>query len=121
MHGHLPYVRAMGRVLVIVTLVGLAMAAGVARAETAADPVRLPMQVDTTAAVDRAAVQVVVERGDHLWKMSARHLGQDASDEEIAPYWVEVIDTNLHRLRSGDADLIYPGESIEMPVVSGRP
>ena len=111
----------MGRVLVIVTLVGLVMAAGVARAETAADPVRLPMQVDTTEAADRAGVQVVVERGDHLWKISARHLGPDTPDHEIAPYWVEVIDTNLPRLRSGDADLIYPGESIEMPVVSELP
>ena len=65
---------------------------------------------------------VMVERGDHLWKISARHLSDinadDPSPGEIAPYWRRVISSNLARLRSGDADLIYPGETIVLPEVT---
>lgn len=62
---------------------------------------------------------VIVAKGDHLWKISARHLNAASSEAvtnaEIHPYWRKVIDRNLPALRSGDADLIFPGEIIEMP------
>ena len=62
---------------------------------------------------------VVVEKGDHLWSISASHLestsGKEPSAAEITPVWVEVIETNRDRLRSGDPDLIYPGETIVLP------
>lgn len=62
---------------------------------------------------------VVVEPGDHLWKISeaelARRLGRSAGAGEVAPYWRSVIAANRGSLRSGDPDLIYPGELITLP------
>jgi len=111
----------MTRVLVIIALVGLTMATGVAGASTATE-VRVP----ATAAPEQlsfadAPDSVVVVEGDHLWKISARHLGKEVSNEEIAPYWRVVIDVNLPRLTSGDPDLIYPGEVVELPTIREQP
>jgi len=103
----------MSRVLVIVGLVTLSMINGVAGATTD-QPTRLPVEVEIGGPLDT----VVVIRGDHLWKISARHLGPDASNDQISPYWREVIAVNEPRLRSGDPDLIYPGEIVEMPAAS---
>lgn len=65
---------------------------------------------------------VIVQRGDHLWKISAGHLGvvyaRTPSSAEIAPYWRATIDANRSSLRSGNPDLIYPGEEIELPPTS---
>ncbi len=62
---------------------------------------------------------VVVEKGDHLWSISAteleRRLTHRPSSAEIAPYWRQVIEANRDRLRSGDPDLIYPGETVLLP------
>ncbi len=40
------------------------------------------------------------------------------ANSEISPYWRLVIDENLDNLRSGDPDLIYPGEVIELPATN---
>jgi nucleoid-associated protein YgaU len=62
---------------------------------------------------------VVVEPGDHLWKISETHmdhvLGRPPGPDEVDPYWRSVIAANQGRLVSGDPDLIYPGEVIELP------
>jgi len=62
---------------------------------------------------------VVVEPGDHLWKISAAHvdslLGRPAQPEEVSPYWLTVVEVNRDQLQSGDPDLIYPGEMISLP------
>lgn len=64
---------------------------------------------------------VTVERGDHLWKISARHLAdfyqRPPSNREVSPYWRDTIETNRNRLRSGDPDLIYPGEEVALPPI----
>ena len=65
----------------------------------------------------------VVVPGDNLWIISERHLEQvtgrgDLSDREVANYWVTVIEANRNRVRSGDPDLIYPGEVIVLPPIS---
>ncbi|HET7846780.1 MAG TPA: hypothetical protein VFL72_04750 [Acidimicrobiia bacterium] len=61
----------------------------------------------------------VVEKGDHLWSISAAHLADRLthapSSAEITPYWREVIEVNRDRLRSGDPDLIFPGETVVLP------
>lgn len=65
------------------------------------------------------ATVVVVAPGDHLWSISeealARRLGRDAGIDEIDPFWRDVIETNIGSLRSGNPDLIYPGEEIALP------
>jgi hypothetical protein len=62
---------------------------------------------------------IEVVSGDNLWNLSKRHLaaltGRTPSDAEIHRYWRRVIDLNLGHLRSGDPDLIYPGEVIVVP------
>jgi hypothetical protein len=65
----------------------------------------------------------VVVPGDNLWIISERHFEQvtgreDLSDREVADYWVAVIEANRNRVRSGDPDLIYPGELIVLPPIS---
>jgi nucleoid-associated protein YgaU len=37
------------------------------------------------------------------------------TNREVAEYWHRVIEANRDRLRSGDPDLIYPGEEIILP------
>lgn len=110
----------MSRVLLIVGLVAATMVTGVATASPA-NQVRLPVAVTVEDPPGSGPDSVVVVKGDHLWKISARHLGPEASNGDVAPYWREVIDVNTPRLRSGDPDLIYPGEVVELPTVSERP
>lgn len=107
----------MGRALLIVVLVGVFLATDVAGAAPASD-VRLPISVGSTSDPETS---VVVEKGDHLWKISARHLEEVAPKAKVAPYWREVIDVNTPHLRSGNPDLIYPGEVVELPATSGQP
>lgn len=65
--------------------------------------------------------EVVVRQGDNLWTLAARRLEQAAartpSEDEIRAYWRTVIDANAGRIRSGDPDLIYPGEVIVLPPI----
>jgi len=65
---------------------------------------------------------VVVEPGDHLWLIAERQLeevaGVGADDVAVGRYWRRVIEANRHRLRSGDPDLIYPGETILLPPIT---
>jgi hypothetical protein len=65
-----------------------------------------------------------VARGDNLWVIARDHLSQLRSggsgpptNREVADYWRKVVDANRDRLRSGDPDLIYPGEEIILPPV----
>lgn len=106
----------------IIGLVGLFVATGVAGASPA-DQVRHPVSVEAPSEPGTGSDgdSVVVAKGDHLWKISARHVGPDASNAEIAPVWLEVIDVNTPHLRSGDPDLIYPGEVVQLPTIREQP
>jgi resuscitation-promoting factor RpfA len=106
-----------GRVVFIVMLVAATMATGVAMAAPVS---RVRVPTDVGGAPDRGE-SVVVAPGDHLWKISARHLEGMSAEMEVAPYWRTVVEVNTPTLRSGDPDLIFPGEVIELPPISGRP
>jgi nucleoid-associated protein YgaU len=119
----------MGRVAALVGLIGLLMVAGMgggragqpggdADAVGEKTPVRLPI---TAIATPSPATTAVVVPGDHLWKISEHHLDSADPALEVAPYWRQVIEVNTPRLRSGDPDLIFPGEVIELPALSERP
>ncbi len=60
----------------------------------------------------------VVQPGDSLWSIAANRLtalrGEPPCESEVAAYWVALIDANRAKLRSGDPDLIYPGEHVEL-------
>ena len=60
-----------------------------------------------------------------MWSISKQHLAstksvdpKTLSDRDVAQYWLTVIDANKANLRSGDPDLIYPGEAITLPAVN---
>lgn len=61
----------------------------------------------------------LVRPGDHLWKIAGEHLSivldRPPNRDEHARYWLEVIDSARPVIRSGDPDLIYPGEEIPLP------
>lgn len=86
------------------------------------EPRRLPASAParTTGAVHR------VQPGEHLWGIASVHLaaasGRPADSlraGDIAPYWRRLVDANTGRLRSGDPDLIHPGEDLALPDVDG--
>ena len=65
-----------------------------------------------------------VTTGEHLWSIAAGQVATatgkppaSLSPAEIAPYWRRVVELNLHRLRSGNPNLVYPGEVVELPPV----
>ncbi len=65
----------------------------------------------------------VVKPGDHLWSITALHLGRQLghrpSNAAIAPLWRDVVRMNQDRLASGDPNLIFPGETILLPELGG--
>lgn len=85
-----------------------------------ADPARegslLPIRIATS---NTYVSSVVVVEGDHLWKISAAHLetvrDRSVQSSEVSPYWRDVIAVNTANLKSGDPDLIYPGEVVVLP------
>jgi len=89
---------------------------GTAIADQAREGSLLPIR---TAASDAYGSSVVVVEGDHLWKISAAHLetvlDRSVQSSEISPYWRDLIAVNTATLKSGDPDLIYPGEVVVLP------
>ncbi len=71
--------------------------------------------------LDQAA-NWTVRTGDHLWAIAEQVLmlrtGRPiVPDHEIAPFWRHLIEVNRSTLRSGDPDLIFPGEMLTIPKV----
>jgi hypothetical protein len=65
---------------------------------------------------------VVVADGEHLWELAAREVARvrgmargAVADDDIGPYWLAVCDANRARLRSGDVNLVYVGETVVLP------
>ena len=91
------------------------------------EPVSVPTPSGPPEAPIAQAVEqgtVVVAPGDNLWDLSAAALARatgrervDLGDDEIATYWSVVCDANRATVRSGDVNLIYPGEVIVLPSV----
>jgi hypothetical protein len=40
---------------------------------------------------------------------------QDLAAAEIGRYWIRLVELNRPHLRSGDPDVVYPGEAIALP------
>ena len=78
-----------------------------------------PVDAHRSAHVD----SIRVEPGDTLWAIAANHLERgtrrEPSAAEISRHWRAIIDLNIDRLRSGDPDLIHPGEDILLPPAAG--
>lgn len=63
-------------------------------------------------------VNIVVQRGDSLWSIAARHLGPGATTAEINAEWPRWFAAN-QRVIGDDANLITPGQVLSLPT-SGR-
>ena len=82
-----------------------------------------PLPAAAVATADRPQTveteHVVVMPGDNMWLLAERRLsdllGRPPGDHETAPYWLAVIGANKDRIRSGDPDLIFPGEVLVLP------
>ncbi len=64
--------------------------------------------------------------GDSLWSIAASQVAQHADQSpaslaaaDVTPYWQAVCAANRSTLRSGDVNLIYPGEQITLPSMGG--
>jgi hypothetical protein len=69
-----------------------------------------------------AAATHAVVRGEHLWSIAADRVATatgkspaDLAPADIAPYWLRVVEINRPRLRSGNPNLVSPGEVVELP------
>jgi len=80
-------------------------------------PIENPRQ--TAVATTVGEIEVTVQRGDSMWLLAERRLRElrdnKVTDADIAPYWLAVIAANQRRIRSGDPDLIFPGELLLLP------
>jgi hypothetical protein len=85
--------------------------------------VSVPVATSAAAAEPPTVIQPpathTVVGGDNFWVIARAHLesawGRSPSNDEIGQYWRAVIEDNLDRLRSGDPDLIFPGEVFILP------
>lgn len=62
--------------------------------------------------------EVVVHRGDSLWDIAARHLGEHATDQDVAEAWPRWYAANRDVI-GGDPDLIHPGQRLVVPAHGG--
>ncbi len=74
-------------------------------------------------AVSARPRQVVVGAGDNLWSIARHEVERRAAspsatvaNRDVAAYWGRVIARNRPHLRSGNPNLIFPGEIVELPV-----
>ena len=101
-----------------------------AKPQPSSEPFPLPAPVPQVAPVPKSSApgegaappgppdRHTVQRGDNLWTIAANHLADSRitrSNGRIAPYWRELIQDNHSSLRSGNPDLIFPGETVVLP------
>lgn len=63
---------------------------------------------------DTAEAEIVVRPGDSLWNITARHLGQTASDMQVAETWPRWYEANRHVIGK-DPHLLRPGQILHPP------
>ena len=88
---------------------------------TTAATMPAPVPIAAAAPIPEVAPPVtrnhVVEAGDSLWTIAATELAAqgDTSERGVAVYWRAVVEANRAALRSGNPNLIFPGEVIALP------
>ena len=75
----------------------------------------------TAAPTDQAGITVTVVEGDTMWTITEARIhaiDPAATPAQIAAYWAETINANT--FTSGDPNLIYPGDTIQLPALPAR-
>lgn len=72
----------------------------------------------------QAGERYTVRAGDHLWKIAVAVVSAEGDGKgdrnAIASYWAELVRDATPHLQSGDPNLIYPGEELELPPLRHR-
>lgn len=63
------------------------------------------------------ALELVVQPGESLWTIAARHLGPDASAASVAEAWPRWFEANKHTIGE-DPNLLRPGQVLVAPAES---
>ena len=77
-----------------------------------ATPTPTPTPSPAAAPSARPAVHVVIA-GESLWSIARDRVGVDPT--ALHEYWRALCDTNRAALRSGDVNLVHPGETVDLP------
>lgn len=97
---------------------------GTPTAGAAARAVEVTLERDAPSAAAPTAApahdQVVVEAGDSLWRIAARHLGPDASTADVAAAWPDWYAANLGVI-GDDPDVLQPGQVLTVPAATSTP
>jgi nucleoid-associated protein YgaU len=83
-------------------------------AAAAPQPVPPPTAAAPQPAPPPAPSTRIVVAGDDLWQIAVSQVGAEDRDRLVA-YWGALIRLNRPHLRSGDPDLIHPGEVLRLP------
>jgi len=81
-----------------------------------ATPVAIARPAPAVAPAPAPPGDIVVQRGDSLWRLAADRLPPDADDLTIAHTWQRLYAAN-HDLIGADPDLILPGQRLARPRV----
>ena len=93
--------------------VGKAHSASVELRKVSDDPWAEPKVIEVTEqATSNSSQTYVVLGGDNLWNIAQRFSN---SKELVGIYWIKLIEENKNNLKSGNVNLIYPGEQIYIP------
>ncbi|MDQ3569785.1 MAG: LysM peptidoglycan-binding domain-containing protein [Actinomycetota bacterium] len=86
-------------------------------------PTSVPPRTEPVSQTSETLMTYMVQPGDNLWRVAERQLakatGRSAGEievPEIRAYWTSLVETNRDLLRSGNPDVIYPGEKLRLPV-----
>jgi hypothetical protein len=90
--------------------------------ELSRPPVALAVAPARASTVAASSDTYTVNPGDSLWAIAVRQVEQEIGDDQsvatVTSYWRDVVDANRATLRSGDPNLIYPGEIVILPEVA---
>lgn len=62
-----------------------------------------------------------IRSGDNLWHIAEHRVGEAGGIDEVTVYWRRLIADNRDTLRSGDPNLIFPGEIVTLPALETAP
>ena len=87
----------------------------------AVSPARASTPVAAATTSHRTATAYTVATGDSLWVIAERQLSSTDDLDTVSAYWRQLMAANSTTLRSGDPNLIYPGEIISLPPIEVSP